>query len=154
MANLGLADDGLQVRRGLEIIGVGTAHEWFDGRLPDGPAKEQLDDGVFGHGSDARQDLDQLVVPGVGPCQVNVLHVSSERFLALNGQPVQNGLRVLGTAAVFHRFYSRDKFTKKKQTNLISRIVTAGSVKGVFTRFQWRHLSHPQHQRIYLNKYQ
>lgn len=113
MANLGLADDGLQVRRGLEIIGVGTAHEWFDGRLPDGPAKEQLDDGVFGHGSDARQDLDQLVVPGVGPCQVNVLHVSPERFLALNGQPVQNGLRVLGTAAVFHRFYSRDKFTKK-----------------------------------------
>jgi len=85
MAYLGLADDGLQVRRGLQIIGVRAAHERLDGRLADGPAEEQLDDGALRHGPDARQYADQLVVPGVRPGQVHVMHVPSERLFALHG---------------------------------------------------------------------
>jgi len=52
MANLGLADDGLQVRRGLQVVGVRAAHERFDGRLADGAAEEQLDDRGLRHGPD------------------------------------------------------------------------------------------------------
>lgn len=53
VAYLGFANDGLQVRRGLQIIGVGAAHERLDGCLADGPAEEQLDHRTFRHRSDA-----------------------------------------------------------------------------------------------------
>jgi len=52
MAYLGLADDGLQVRSRLQIVGVRAAHERFDGRLADGAAEEQLYNRGFGHGPD------------------------------------------------------------------------------------------------------
>lgn len=99
MAYLGLADDGLQVRCGLQIVGVRAAHERFDGRLADGPAEEQLDHGGFRHGSDAGQYVDEFVVPRVRPGQVHVVHVPPERLFAFHRQPVQNGLRVFGTSA-------------------------------------------------------
>jgi len=54
MAYLGLADDGLQVRRRLQIVGVRAAHERFDGRLADSAAEKQLDDRGFRHGPDTR----------------------------------------------------------------------------------------------------
>lgn len=105
VAYLCLADDRLQVWRCLQIIGVSAAHERFDGRLADGPAEEQFDHGALRHRTDARKYLDQLVVPGVRPGHVHVMHVPPKRFFALHRQPVHNGLRVFGTAAIFGRFY-------------------------------------------------
>lgn len=52
MAYLGLADDGLQVGRRLQIVGVRAAHERFDGRLADGAAEEELDNRGFRHWPD------------------------------------------------------------------------------------------------------
>lgn len=101
MAYFRLADDGLQVWCGLQIIGVRTAHEWFDGRLADGAPKEQFDYRAFWDGSDARQNFNQLVVSGIGPSRVNVTHVASEGFFTLHREPVQNGLRAVGTTTSF-----------------------------------------------------
>lgn len=100
MTNLGLADDGLQVRCGLQIVGVRATHERLDGRLADRPAEEQVDHCVLGHGPDAGQDFDEFVVTGFGPGQVDVVHVPPESLSALGRQPVQNGLGVFGTAPV------------------------------------------------------
>lgn len=98
MAYLGLADDGLQVRGGLQVVGVRAAHERFDGRVADGPAEEQFDDGGLWHGPDQWQHSGQLVVPDVGPGQVYVPHVSPERLPAFGRQPVQYA--VLGPETV------------------------------------------------------
>lgn len=98
MAYLGLADDGLQVRGGLQVVGVRAAHERFDGSVADGPAEEQFDHSGFGHGPDQRQHSGQLVVPDVGPGKVHMPHVPSECLPALDRQPVEYA--VLGPETV------------------------------------------------------
>lgn len=107
MAYFCLANDCLQVRGSLKIIGVRAAHERFDRSLADGSTKEQLDNGVFRHSSNARQYLDQLIIAGIWSSQVDMMHVSSEGFFTFHGQPVQNGLRVFRTTPVFDRFYTQ-----------------------------------------------
>lgn len=101
MAYLCLADDCLQVRSGLQIIGVRAAHKRLDRRLADGPAEKQLDHSALGHSPNAGQYVDQLVISVVGSGQVNVMHVPPESFFALLRQPVQYGLSVFGITAIF-----------------------------------------------------
>lgn len=85
MAYFGLANDCLQVRGRLEIIGIRATYERFDRSLADGSTEEQLDHGVFRHSSNARQNFDQLVVPGIRSNQVDMVHVSSKSFFTLHG---------------------------------------------------------------------
>jgi hypothetical protein len=85
MAYFCLANDCLQVRGSLEVIGVRATHEWFDRSLADGPTKEQLDHGVFWYSSNARQYFDQLFITGIWSSQVNMMHVSSKGFFTFHG---------------------------------------------------------------------
>jgi hypothetical protein len=77
MTYLSLADDGLQVRRRLQIVSICAAHERFDGSLADGATEEQLDYRSFWHSPDAGQYLDQFVVSRVWPGQMHVVHMPS-----------------------------------------------------------------------------
>lgn len=85
MAYFGFANDCLQVRGSLKIIGICATHEWFDRSLADRSTEEQLDHGVFRNRSNARQYFDQLVISSIRSSQVDVMHVPSERFLTFHG---------------------------------------------------------------------